>query len=160
MNWFWDILRKILIGIDFVVYGLVEQVLQTIVDLSNVQIFTDVAINEFSRRIYIILGLVMVFKVMMSFIQILINPDSMSDKEKGVGNVLKRVVISMALIVLVPSIFKMARDVQGYILPIIPKVILGIDSGNEVTEPITEHNIGNVMAWYSFLPFFDYILYS
>ena len=57
MNWFWDILRKILIGIDFVVYGLVEQVLQTIVDLSNVQIFTDVAINEFSRRIYIILGL-------------------------------------------------------------------------------------------------------
>ena len=156
MNWFWDILRKILIGIDFVVYGLVEQVLQTIVDLSNVQIFTDVAINEFSRRIYIILGLVMVFKVMMSFIQILINPDSMSDKEKGAGNVLKRVVIALALIVFVPSIFKMARDVQGYVLPIIPKVILGIESSDTATDPISQSNIGSAMAWYSFLPFFDY----
>ena len=156
MNWFWDILRKILIGIDFVVYGLVEQVLQTIVDLSNVQIFTDVAINEFSRRIYIILGLVMVFKVMMSFIQILINPDSMSDKEKGAGNILKRVVIALALIVFVPSIFKMARDVQGYVLPIIPKVILGIESSDTATDPISQSNIGSAMAWYSFLPFFDY----
>lgn len=156
MYWFWDNLRKILIGIDVIVYGLVEQVLQTIVDLSNVQIFTDVAINEFSRRIYIILGLVMVFKVMMSFIQILINPDSMSDKEKGAGNILKRVVIALALIVFVPSIFKMARDVQGYVLPIIPKVILGIESSDTATDPISQSNIGSAMAWYSFLPFFDY----
>ena len=151
-----DFIRSFLITLDKFVYWFVEQVLQLIVDLANVNIFSDTTINAFARRIYVILGLVMVFKLMISFIQILIDPDTMSDKEKGVGNVLKRVVISMALIVLVPSIFKMARDVQGYILPIIPKVILGIDSGNEVTEPITEHNIGNVMAWYSFLPFFDY----
>ena len=148
--------RSFLITLDKIVYWFVEQVLQLIVDLANVNIFNDTTINAFARRIYVILGLVMVFKLMISFIQILIDPDAMSDKEKGVGNVLKRVVISMALIVLVPSIFKMARDVQGYILPIIPKVVLGINSDNEVTEPITEHNIGNVMAWYSFLPFFDY----
>ena len=151
-----DFFRSFMITLDKIVYWFVEQVLQLIVDLANVNIFSDTTINAFARRIYVILGLVMVFKLMISFIQILIDPDTMSDKEKGVGNVLKRVVISMALIVLVPSIFKMARDVQGYILPIIPKVVLGIDSGNEVTEPITEHNIGNVMAWYSFLPFFDY----
>ena len=151
-----NFIRSFLITLDKIVYWFVEQVLQLIVDLANVNIFSDTTINAFARRIYVILGLVMVFKLMISFIQILIDPDAMSDKEKGVGNVLKRVVISMALIVLVPSIFKMARDVQGYILPIIPKVILGIDSGNEVTEPITETNIGNVMAWYSFLPFFDY----
>lgn len=152
-----DFFRSFMITLDKIVYWFVEQVLQLIVDLANVNIFTDTTINAFARRIYVLLGLVMVFKLMISFIQILIDPDAMSDKEKGVGNVLKRVVISMALIVLVPSIFKMARDVQGYILPIIPKVVLGIDSGNNVTEPITEHNIGNVMAWYSFLPFFDYV---
>lgn len=151
-----NFIRSFLITLDRIVYWFVEQVLQLIVDLANVNIFNDTTINAFARRIYVILGLVMVFKLMISFIQILIDPDAMSDKEKGVGNVLKRVVIAMVLIVLVPSIFKMARDVQGYILPIIPKVILGINSDNEVTEPITEHNIGNVMAWYSFLPFFDY----
>ena len=119
-----NFIRSFFITLDKIVYWFVEQVLQLIVDLANVNIFTDTTINAFARRIYVLLGLVMVFKLMISFIQILIDPDAMSDKEKGVGNVLKRVVISMALIVLVPSIFKMARDVQGYILPIIPKLMI------------------------------------
>ena len=50
----------------------------------------------------------------------------------------------------------MARDVQGYVLPIIPKVILGIESSDTATDPISQSNIGSAMAWYSFLPFFDY----
>ncbi len=156
MTWFLDTLR--FIGMVFVrmVFWLVEQLLQTIVDLANAPLFSDTIIDIFSRRIYVILGLVMVFKLMISFIQILIDPDAMSDKEKGVGNVLKRVVISMALIVLVPSIFKMARDVQGYILPIIPKVVLGIQSDQNIDDPVSSSNVGSVMAWYSFLPFFDY----
>ena len=85
--------RSFLITLDRIVYWFVEQVLQLIVDLANVNIFTDTTINAFARRIYVLLGLVMVFKLMISFIQVLIDPDAMSDKEKGVGNVLKRVVI-------------------------------------------------------------------
>lgn len=64
----------------------------------------------------------MLFKIIISFIQILINPDKMDDKEQGVGNILMRVVISLLLIVLVPSIFSLARQLQSYIIPIIPKV--------------------------------------
>ena len=146
---FW---RSICISLDVVVYYFVEVVLQLIMDLSKVQIFSQTTINTFTKRIYIILGLVMVFKMMISFIQILIDPDTLTDKEKGAGAVLKRVVIALVLIVLVPSIFSTARKIQSYVLPIIPKVILGATEENNLSDG----SIGRNMAWYSFLPFFDY----
>ncbi len=166
-----NLIRKFFSWLDVVVYKCVAIIFQLIVDLANVQIFTDSTINEFANRMYIILGLIMLFKIMISFIQILIDPDTISDKEKGAGNILKRVTISLALIALVPSIFKFAREVQGYIVPVIPRVILGIndratttrydENGNEVTsesdvDVVNESNIGDTVAWQSFLPFFNY----
>lgn len=149
---------KLGLGIDNIIYSLMSTVLQLIVDLSNVQIFSQTSINTFAQRIYVILGLVMVFKMMISFVQILINPDTMNDKDKGIGGILKRVVFSLALIVLVPSIFSLAREVQNYIVPIIPRVLLGtadgVDDGNG--DYISQSNIGDAMAWYSFMPFFTY----
>ena len=152
--------RQLLILIDTIVYGFVEVVLQLIIDLANVEIFAESTINEFSGRIYVILGLVMVFKVIFSFIQILINPDNFNDKEKGVGNVLIRVVTALVLIVLVPFIFDMARQLQNYVIPVIPRVLIGesLPEGEDesIGNSISQSNVGQYMAWYSFLPFFTY----
>mgnify|MGYP004505927081 FL=1 len=148
-------IRAIFIALDQVVYFFVEVILQLIMDLSRTQIFTQTTIEVFAKRIYVILGLVMVFKMMISFVQILIDPDTMNDKEKGVGAILKRVVISLILIVLVPSIFSTAREIQSYILPVIPKVIMGVDDP-EGGNTALEDKVGKMVAWYSFLPFFDY----
>lgn len=149
---------KLGLSLDSIIYGLMSIVLQLVVDLSNVQIFSQTSINTFAQRIYVILGLVMVFKMMISFVQILINPDIINDKEKGIGGILKRIVFSLVLIVLVPSIFSLAREVQNYIVPIIPRVLLGtpdgVDDGNG--DYISQSNIGDAMAWYSFMPFFTY----
>lgn len=153
MSDFW---RYVCMSIDNVVYWFVEVILQLIMDLSKVEIFTQTTINTFAKRIYIILGLVMVFKMMISFIQILIDPDTLTDKEKGAGSVLKRVVISLVLIVLVPSIFSTARKIQTYVLPIIPRVIMGVTAEDDGDGITTESKVGKLMAWYSFLPFFDY----
>lgn len=153
MSDFW---RYVCMSIDNVVYWFVEVILQLIMDLSKVEIFTQTTINTITKRIYIILGLVMVFKMMISFIQILIDPDTLTDKEKGAGSVLKRVVISLVLIVLVPSIFSTARKIQTYVLPIIPRVIMGVTAEDDGDGITTESKIGKLMAWYSFLPFFDY----
>ena len=167
-------LRDIFIRIDAIVYGILEQIFQLIINLANFDLFSAGVLDEFAKRIYLILGLVMVFKLILSFIQILIDPDKISDKESGVANILKRVVISMILIVLVPSIFSFAKQLQNRVLPLIPKVVLGIpldvdDSqisyNATTTDPIAklEDEQGNVMvstgklmAYYSFLPFFYY----
>ena len=166
------IFRRIFIVLDAGIYGILEQIFQLIINLANFDLFDGNVLKEFSTRIYLILGLVMVFKLMISFIQILIEPDKMSDKEKGVGSLLRRVVISLVLIVLVPSIFSTAKKLQNYIIPIIPKVVVGVeadvdssnvDSNATYTAGNTLDEEGNVMmstgrllAYYSFLPFFYY----
>lgn len=154
-----NFLREWVFGsLDRVVYWAVEKIFQLIMDLANLEIFSQSVITEFANRIYIILGLVMLFKIIMSFIQMLIDPDKMSDKEKGVRNILTRVVISLGLIVLVPTIFSTARQVQNYIVPVIPRVLLGvtIDPSQDEEADETMASIGRMMAFYSFLPFFNY----
>lgn len=148
-------LRSIGMWFDSVIYGLVELLFRLILDLANLEIFSSEAISTFSNRVYIILGLVMLFKIIISFLQILINPDKMDDKEQGMGNILKRVVISLGLIVLVPSIFDLARDVQSELLPVIPKLVIGKDTaGTNIEE--TMNSAGQTVAWYSFSAFFTY----
>lgn len=149
--------RSIAIYIDVGVFWVVEKLLQLIFDLSNVEVFSNSVIEEFSNRIYIILGLLMVFKLTISFIQMLVNPDKMNEKEQGVGGLLKRVIISLALIFLVPSIFDLARVVQKEVIPVIPKVILGVSfdvTGDNAAEEISD--LSRIMAFYSFVPFFNY----
>ena len=156
---FWEgIFRGIIGAIDGTIYWFIELLLQLVLDLANTQIFSQSVINEFANRIYIILGLVMLFKIIISFIQILINPDKMDDKEQGVGNILMRVVISLILIVLVPSIFSLARQIQSYVIPVIPKVILGTTAGSIDDENSEEFMStgGRAMAFYTYTAFFNY----
>ena len=166
--------RSLFIFIDSVVYGILEQIFQLIINLANFDLFSGNVLKEFSTRIYLILGLVMVFKLILSFIQMLIDPNRIDDKENGVFNILKRVVISMILIVLVPSIFTFAKQLQNQVIPIIPKVVLGVPvdvdsslvaSDATTTDPLARQedengnvmvSTGRLMAYYSFLPFFYY----
>ena len=167
-----NVLRNIFIWLDTIIYGILEQIFQLIINLANFDLFSGAILKNFATRIYLILGLVMVFKLMISFIQILIDPDKISDKEKGVGNILKRVIISVILIVLVPGIFQTAKQVQNYVIPLIPKIIVGVPadvSQNNVNSDATETrgnettdndevliSTGRLMSYYSFLPFFYY----
>ena len=105
-------------------------------DLANFDLFSYEVVKEFSTRIYVILGLIMTFKLIVSFVQMLINPDLMDDKEKGVGNILKRVIIALILIVIVPSVFTTAKKLQNFIVPIIPKVVLGSDADLQTTTSL------------------------
>lgn len=142
--------------IDAIVYSFLAMVFQLVIDLANVEIFTDSTIDHFAKRIYLILGLVMLFKIIISFVQILINPDKMDDKEQGVTNILGRVVISLVLIFMVPSIFDFARTAQNKLIPIIPKVVLGssIDVSSDASDQMSK--IGEKMAFQTFLAFFNY----
>ncbi len=150
-----DAIRSLLSLIDTGIYSLIEGLFQLIIDLANVRIFNDSVISDFAGRIYVILGLIMVFKLMISFIQLIVNPEKMDDKEQGVANILKRVIFSIVLIVLVPLIFDLARTVQDYVVPVIPKVLLGRSSANENSELVMA-DAGRVMAFRTYLAFFDY----
>ena len=111
--------------IDMIVYSLASSLFGLIVDLANVEFFNSRQISDVTSRIYIVVGVLMLFKLVLSAIQYLVNPDVFDDKEKGMGGLLKKTAISIVLIVLVPSIFNFLIAIQEPIIKTLPDIILG-----------------------------------
>lgn len=110
-----------------------------IVDLYNVFMYTaraeileDSFIQEIYRKVGMILGIFMVFKLAFSLIQSLIDPNKFNDEKTGFVGIIKRCVISIVLLGITPSIFNMAFDLQNLIVGsandtdnIIYKIVVG-----------------------------------
>jgi len=168
--------RQVMIAIDTIVYGLLEILFTLILDLSTFDIFTEATIRRFSERIYLILGIVMVFRIMISLVQLLVDPSKSKDTDKGAIGIYKRTAICLVLIVSIRPIFMLLKQVQEPIIEAIPKVFLGRGTTSSATDTSSNNstqnqanihssdseigktmaNSGRLMAWYSFLPFFMY----
>lgn len=137
-NWFMDILRDIFAFFDSLVYSLFRPILYGIFDMSGIITNSSLFVGIY-RRLYVVLGVFMAFKLLFSFIQYIVNPDQFSDKSKGVGKLFMNVFIMLAaLIFLPPLLFSgFTKDgekitsggliprVQQSMLPVLPKIILG-----------------------------------
>lgn len=107
--------------------------------------------QQIANRIGLILGLFMVFRITFLFIQYIINPDDMTDKSKGIGNIVKRVLISVVLLGSVSEMFNLAFKFQNLLIEdnVIPNIIF-----NE-SEYDTE-NFGSRLSSMLFFSFFRY----
>lgn len=165
-SWVNNILRTILAGLDYVVYGTVKNILFLTFDLANLTTSSKL-LNDIYSRIYVLLGVFMAFKLSFSFFQYIVDPESMTGKsEKGVGKLISRTIVMLIALVGLPTILFGSGDGQGLVqraqnafLPMLPRVIFGIseDSGVSVsngdnTEDIS--NAANTMAAYALGAFF------
>lgn len=64
------------------------------------------------NRISLILGIFMVFRVTFWLIEILVNPDKMTDKEKNPSKIIVKVLVSIVMLAITPTIFKYAFRIQ------------------------------------------------
>ncbi len=133
-----QIIYGLLALIDMLVYSIASSLLGLISDLANTQFFKAEQITEVANRIYIVIGVLMLFKLVISAIQYMVNPDTFEDKEKGLAGILKKTAISIALIVLVPSIFSFMIAIQEPIVKTLPDIVLGPGT----TEATDEQSIG------------------
>ena len=120
--------------IDSIIYGLASSLFRIIFDLANTPFFKDEQILTVANRVYIVVGVLMLFKLVISAVQYLINPEVFDDKEKGLGGVLKKTAISIGLIVVIPTIFQFLMAVQGPIIKTLPSVILGTNPSERVDD--------------------------
>lgn len=130
----WDALNILSAWLCQTIYPLIAYVYKLFYNIGTLRIITDEKINPIYNRITLILGLVMLFVITFQLIQYIMEPDNFNDKEKGFGKVMVRMVISVALIALVPQMFNFAFDLQKDIMSndLIPKIILG--SSNDTDE--------------------------
>lgn len=165
-SWVNNILRTILAGLDYIIYGLVKDVLFLTFDLANLTTSSKL-LNGIYSRMYVLLGVFMAFKLSFSFFQYIVDPESMTGKsEKGVGKLISRTIVMLVALVGLPTILFGGGDGEGLIqraqnafLPMLPRVVFGIteDSGVSAsngsnTEDIT--NAANTMAAYTLGAFF------
>lgn len=165
-NWFYNILRGIFAGLDWIVYSLIRWILFGVFDLSNLTTSSGL-MNGIYRRIYVILGVFMAFKLMFSFFQYIVNPEEMSSKnEKGASKLIGRTAIMILALIAIPGILFSREGGAGLIqraqtafLPMLPRVLLGVETatGAAGAAPSTDNDISkasNVMAMSTLQAFF------
>jgi hypothetical protein len=131
--------------LDNVIYGFIGYVYEVLMRISDATIFNQDTFREFSTRIYSLLGIFMLFKLSFSLITYTINPDDLFEKSKGVQNLIGRVLIALLLLVVTPTIFVRARELQKIILDnsVIESIILGIGASGEQSA-VVGGDIGGV----------------
>lgn len=127
--------------IDMVVYPIFKLLYDLFWDLSQTSILSNDIIESFASRIYILIGIIMLFKLAFSLVNMFINPDSFTDDSKGFGKLVQRSIIALIMIVLIPTIFNSAYRIQTIILEnnILGNLILG----RQEAEKVTDENAAN-----------------
>ena len=118
-------------------------------------IIDNATITQIYHRVEIVLGIFMIFKLTIEFAKMLANPDLIQDKEKGLGNIFKKIFVSLALLAITPFIFKEAYVIQNRVLEdnLIGKLIM-INSGNTSMNSTTLDQYGREIAWYTLNSFY------
>ncbi|MCI9084209.1 MAG: hypothetical protein HFH46_01160, partial [Bacilli bacterium] len=135
------LLRTISFFFDNIVYGLITPCYELLIYLSKVDLVTG---NEFIavliNRVYVLLGIFMLFKVSFSIVQYIVDPNAFTDSSKGFGKLVTNCLLSIVLLVSIPWIFQKAYELQGYIINsnAIGTLIMGTQfSSNDVSVDIT-----------------------
>lgn len=91
-------LRSILMTLDHVVYWCIGVVYNILFNISETTIISSDTLKAFYGRVQLILGVIMIFKISVSLLQYVINPETFSDKKKGIGQVITRIVTMLAML--------------------------------------------------------------
>lgn len=116
MDYIVQILRTLFFNIDRVIYAGVGTVYDLLLKISRTTILDTNVIKELYGRIYALIGIFMLFKISFSLITYILNPDEFVDKEKGFASIIKRVIISLVMLVLVPYAFRELYALQTILL--------------------------------------------
>lgn len=142
-------IRTLFLSLCAAIYKLIVYTCDIFFSLGEAKILDDPTIQGIYTRVGLILGLFMVFRLTFAGIQYLIDPDTMLDKQKGIGNIVKKVLLVVLLLGSTQYIFKKAYEIQHLIIEdnVLSRIIL-----QESSQPESK---GGEIAYQLFIPFFQ-----
>lgn len=153
--WFSSLMRQFFFWIDKIVFNFISAIYNVLIAIARTSVFTQSDFAELSDRIYKLLAVFMVFKVTLSLITYVVNPDNFTEKSKGVYKLSTNIIISLAMLILTPYIFSYAYEVQTILLEdnSLGVLILGGDDNN--ANDSVFNTAGDKIAYTAMTPFFS-----
>ena len=93
-----EVFRSLFYWISSLIYQLIKTLYDIFERLCNSRILDSEVLRIISGRIGLLLGIIMFFMVTFSVIQLMLEPDKLTDKEKGVGNIVKKVLLVIVML--------------------------------------------------------------
>ena len=111
-----EAIRVLFSQIAFIIYDFIGVVYNLFIYISRAQILDNSLVMSIYEKVGMILGLFMVFKLMFSLLQSLIDPSKFNDKKSGFSQVIIRLVLAIVLLGITPTIFKEAYNIQNLLV--------------------------------------------
>lgn len=150
--WFFELIRKFFFSLDRIIYNFIPEVYDLLIGIARTSVLTQADIIKMAERIYDLLAIFMVFKVTLSLITYVVNPDDFSDKNKGLSKLGTNIIISLSLLVLTPYIFRYAYQLQTIILE--DNSLATLIFGKNENGDNFLNSAGEEMAYIAMTPFF------
>ena len=109
-------LRTLMGHLAALIYSMIEYLYNVFIYISRAEILDNEFIQSIYQKVGMILGIFMIFKLVFSLIQSLIDPDKFTDKKSGYAAIIQRSVIAIVLLGITPSLFREAFKLQNLIV--------------------------------------------
>lgn len=138
-------LNNIMLWIDGWLYAFITFLYKVFIVISQANLFTETTLRTFTDRIFTILGIVMLFYIAYEVLVLIASPDKVSGENQA-KTLVSKLVKSIIIIILLPTIFKYMQLFQNSILNsnVIGNIILG--SSSEAAPNDSLNTAGTAMA--------------
>ena len=99
-----DIVRAIGGALNRGVYFLLSLMYQIFFNVASVQLFENETIKNFYGRVQLIIGVFMIFKLTISILQGIMDPDKFTNPKDGFGSIITRVIVALVMLTLIVPI--------------------------------------------------------
>lgn len=96
-HWWMDIIRSFFALFDRVVYWLLMIAYEVFFNIADATILSSDTVRNFYSRIQLIIGIFMIFKVSVSLMQAVMDPDRLTNKDTGMGKMISRIIVMLAM---------------------------------------------------------------
>ncbi|MBQ3511887.1 MAG: hypothetical protein IJA30_06320 [Bacilli bacterium] len=99
-----DIFRSLFALLDRATYWLLGIMYEILFNVASADIFANETVQKFYGRVQMIIGVFMIFKLAVSIIQGIINPDTFTDKKSGFSSIIGRIVFALIMLTVLTPI--------------------------------------------------------
>lgn len=123
------LIRTLSFYIDGLIVSFIGAVYDYFTKLLEGTMFNEAVVDAIMKNVYVFIGVIVFFRVAMLLLKYIVNPELVEDGKIGVNKLVKRVILGMIGIILIPTIFSFSLNIQSAFLKdqVIQKLLIPED---------------------------------